>query len=74
MLDRSKKYVNNAKIELLVNYDEFRPSNYGNDTIKRRSKLMRRQFNSDKPSYAEIPISIDELEDETSFINFGQYQ
>ena len=73
MLERSKKYVNNARMEVLVNYDEFRPSKYGKDTFKRRSRLMTRQFNSVAPTFAYIKTSIDELEDETSLVNFGQF-
>ena len=34
MLERSKNYVKTAKIELLVNHDEFQPNKYGADAFK----------------------------------------
>ena len=74
MLDRSKKYVNNAQLEIMYNYDEFNPAVYGKDKFQRKSKLTSRQFNSITPTFAYIKTSIDTLEDETSFVNFGQYK
>ena len=74
MLDRSKKYVHNAELELMYNYDEFNPAVYGKDKFKRKSKLTFRRFNSILPTFAVIKTSIDTLEDETSFVNFGQYK
>ena len=74
MLDRSKKYVDNAEIELFYNYDEFNTAVYGKDKFKRKSKLTSRQFNSISPTFAYAKTSIDTLEDETSFVNLGQYK
>ena len=71
MLDRSKKYVNNAMLDIMYNYDEFNPSVYGKDKFHKKSKLVSRQFNSVSPTFADIKISIDALEDETSFVNLG---
>jgi hypothetical protein len=46
MLESSKNYVQNAQIEVMVNYDEFHPNNYGKDKFLKKSKLMSRMFSS----------------------------
>ena len=74
MLERSKNYVGNAELELLYNYDEFNPSKFGKDKFIRKSRFISRQFNSIQPTFANIKTSIDMLEDETSFVNLGQYE
>ena len=71
MLDRSKKYVNNAQLEIMYNYDEFNPAVYGKDKFQRKSKLTKRRFNSISPTFALIKTSIDALEDESHFVNLG---
>ena len=42
MLERSKNYVQNAELALMMNYDEFVPSKYGEEKFKKRSKLLLR--------------------------------
>jgi len=47
---------------------------YGKDKIQKRAKLLSRQFNSKEPTFAYVDTSIDILEDETSFLNIGQFK
>jgi len=56
-----------------MNYEYLIPSEYGNNVIKKVSKIQKRQFNSVQPTFANAKISIDQFEDESHFLNVGQY-
>ena len=73
MLERSKRYVNNARMDILMNIEQFIPHKYGKNTFQKKSKLLTRQFNTHEPTFAIMETSIDSLEDETSFFNIGQF-
>ena len=74
MLKRSKSYVHNAQIKLMVNYDQLIATEYGENTLKQVSKNFLRQFNSILPTFAIGKISIDQFEDESAFLNLGQFK
>jgi hypothetical protein len=40
MLEKSKAYIHNAIVKIYVNYDQFQPGKYGENTIVKRSKIM----------------------------------
>ena len=52
MLERSKAYVGNAQVEMLINYDRLKPSKYGKNKFEKRSKIITRQFNTVQPTFA----------------------
>ena len=71
-LERSKKYVGLAELDILYNQEEFQPQSYGDKSVKKVSKFMFRQFSSNSPSFAYMPVSINTIEDETFLFNVGQ--
>jgi hypothetical protein len=40
MLEKSEKYVETARIELLMNYDHFVSEKYGEEKLIKRSKIV----------------------------------
>ena len=54
MLERSKRYVNNARMDVLYNIEQFIPTEYGKNTIIKKSKLHSRQFNTNEPTFAMV--------------------
>ena len=73
MLERSKRYVGNARFFVMMNYEQFDTSKYGEDTVQKKSKIISRQFSTKHPTFAMMETSLDYIEDETSFLNLGQY-
>ena len=57
-----------------MNYDQLIPTKFGENTIKKVSKIQSRQFNSIQPTFTNARISIDQIEDESAFLNVGQYK
>ena len=48
------------------------PKEFGEKTIEVASSIKKRQFSSKMPSFAYVPVSIDEVEDEDAIMNVGQ--
>ena len=44
---------------------------FGNESIKRFSKIMNTQINEEKPSYFSFDLQTTHLEDETDLVQFG---
>ena len=67
------KYLSSSlEMRILYNRERFDPVEYGGDKIIRESALSTQQFNPRDPSYMFHNIQIQETEDETDFIQFGQ--
>jgi len=71
-LNESKAYVGEAQLILMQNYEEFHPNLYHDEAIEKHSKIMKRQFDSAKPTFSMNIVRVNELDDETSYINYGQ--
>ena len=71
-LNDTKTYVGEAQLILLSNYEEFDPKGFKDDSIKKHSKIMKRQFSMSKPAFSRNMVRVNELDDETSYINYGQ--
>ena len=59
-------------MRVLYNYERFDPKKYGNEKIVKESGMNIMQFNPRSPSYIFLRFMMQELEDETDLIQFGQ--
>jgi len=56
---------------MLYNFQYFEAKKYGDATISKMSQIKQRQFSSSVSAFSVIKVGVDEVEDETSFINLG---
>jgi len=59
-LSESTAYVDSAKFTMLYNFQQFSPSG----SIVQQSQFISRQFYAKFPSFAQIPVSINAIQDE----------
>ena len=70
-LEAQKEYLGPLKVAMYYNDEIFVPEEYGEDSIKRTSKILYSQINEEKPSYYFFDLQSSILEDQTDFIQFG---
>ena len=59
-------------MRVLYNAESFDPKEYGEDKITKTSAMSIMQFDPRVPSYVFLKFMMQELEDETDLIQFGQ--
>ena len=58
-------------MRILYNGERFDPTKYGEDRIIKESSMTTMQFNPRTPSYVNLKLMIQEIEDEIDLIQFG---
>ena len=67
------KYTSTAAtIQVLVNQKRFDPQKYGNERIIEESVILENWMNPEIPQWFFSNLQLQEVEDETEFIQFGQ--
>ena len=59
-------------MRILYNKERFDPTKYGDDRIIKESGMSKMQFDPRSPSFLMLNFMLQELEDETDYIQFGQ--
>ena len=59
-------------MRILYNHERFNPKKYGDERIVKESGMSIMQFDPRIPSYVYLKFMMQELEDETDLIQFGQ--
>jgi hypothetical protein len=67
-LKQIKKYLSEPDLVVMENVEELSPGKYGDDSIKRISKLKNFQFDKNRPSWIDAVLKKDTVEDDTSWI------
>ena len=60
------------QMRILYNGERFDPTKYGEDRIIKESSMTTMQFNPRTPSYVNLKLMMQEVEDEIDLIQFGQ--
>lgn len=68
---KSIDYVGSAKFLLMYNFEQFDGDSYGKNTIKKSSKIERRQFSSLINTFTRVEIKVNEVDDEVNWFNLG---
>ena len=56
---------------MLTNKERFDPTLYDDETIFKYAYLENRQFEGNRPTWFEAKIYMDQIEDATDYIDFG---
>ena len=59
-------------MRVLFNKESFDPTKYGPEKITRESTMTQMQFDPTYPSYLYLNLKVQDIEDETDFLQFGQ--
>ena len=59
-------------MRVLYNKESFDPTKYGPDRVIKESTITQMQFNPKVPEYIYLNLQVQDIEDETDFIQFGQ--
>ena len=62
-LEAQKEYLGPLKVAMYYNDEIFVPEEYGENSIKRTSKILYSQINEEKPSYYFFDLQSSILED-----------
>ena len=55
----------------MYNFEQFDGDSYGKNTIKKSSKIERRQFSSLINTFTRVEIKVNEVDDEVNWFNLG---
>lgn len=58
-------------MKMLYTEEIFQLDQFGQDKIKRQTVFKEMQFNPRQPSYLGFDLTYEEIEDETSLIQYG---
>ena len=65
------EYLSSIRIVLLHNSGRLDPEKFGDESIIRESKIISQQVNPYTPSYVSLFCRMNELDDETQFVQYG---
>ena len=66
-----QRYLEMNNVLIYANQVRFLPDKFGNESIKRTSVVLNKQFDPHKPSWLDTVIQFNELQDETEFLQYG---
>ena len=70
-LESQLQYLGPLIIPMYFNEEVLVTDNFGQESIKRYSKILYNQINEQKPSYFSFDLQTTHLEDETDLVQFG---